>query len=372
MTREKYLYSKTVKGHDYLYFRLPSGKLVRLPTDQSSPEFRFAYDEALRAVAPAPDARTAKIIPHSATIAAAIDVYLDSLEFRSVKPRTQERYRDACDIMRDQLGSCRLRDLKISNIDVYSEVVTKERGSSIADLHVSLLKMIFEVCRKHAQFNIADLANPCQHAKRRYEVKHAHRAWSDEALEKFAASAPEHMRLALLLLWFSGQRGGDVVKMRWSDFDGAGLSVRPEKTNGEAEAEANYHVCPLPLLQALQMAPRHGEFILTKKDGQPFANSNLLGKAMRRELVKAGLAEIGATTFTMHGLRKRAAKDAAELGGVAGAQSVTGHKSERMAAYYAAGASTRRVNASTAQAWGTEAAKRHSWLPTIVNGGKAA
>ena len=273
--------------------------------------------------------------------------------------------------MRDTLGTCRLRDLKISNLDVYSEAITKDRGASIADLHTSLLKMIFETCRKHAQFNIADLANPALHAKRRYEVKHAHRAWSDEAMEKFIATAPEHMRLAMLLLWLSGQRGGDVVKMRWSDFDGTGLSVRPEKTNGDADAEPNYHVCPEPLREALLAAPRCGEFILTKSNGEPWASANLLGKAIRRELVKAGLAATGATTFTMHGLRKRAAKDAAELGGVAGAQSVTGHKSERMARYYAEGASTRRVNASTAQAWGTEAKRRHSWLPTIV-GGKAA
>jgi integrase len=257
MTREKYLYRKTVKGRAYLYFRMPSGKLIPLPLDRSSPEFRLAYDEALRSVAPAP-AKAAKIIPHSSTIAAAIDVYLDSLEFRSVKPRTQARYRAACDAIRELLGTCRLRDLKISNLDVYSEVMTKDRGASIADLHISLLKMIFETCRKHSQFNIADLANPALHVKRRYEVKHAHRAWTDEALAKFAAAAPEHMRLALLLLWFSGQRGGDVVKMRWADFDGTGLSVRPEKTNGHAEAEANYHECPEPLLLALLAAPRRG------------------------------------------------------------------------------------------------------------------
>ena len=36
MTRDKYLYAKTVKGHAYLYFRQPSGKLISLPTDQSS------------------------------------------------------------------------------------------------------------------------------------------------------------------------------------------------------------------------------------------------------------------------------------------------------------------------------------------------
>src|SRR5260370_15815943 len=129
MTREKYLYSKTVKGHAYLYFRQPSGKLIRLP-DQSASEFAAAYDECLRTVAPAPEAAAVKVLPFASSISSAISIYLDSLEYRSVKPRTGERYRDACEIIRELLGSCRLRDLKISNIDVYSAVITKDRGAS--------------------------------------------------------------------------------------------------------------------------------------------------------------------------------------------------------------------------------------------------
>jgi integrase len=155
--------------------------------------------------------------------------------------------------------------------------------------------------------------------------------------------------------------------MRWSDFDGQGLRVQPEKTH-EHEAEACYVQCSEPLRDALLAAPRRSEFILTRQDGKPWKDANMLGKAFRRGLVRAGLAETGVRSISMHGLRKRAAKDAAEIGGIAGAMSVTLHKSSKMAAYYAKGADQKRINAKTVEAWGTEARARHNWLPQIVGG----
>jgi integrase len=359
MTRDKFLHIKTAKGHSYLYFRLPGGKLIRMP-DQASPEFDAAYDAAMRLVDTAPKP-TAKVIAFqpAASIGAAIDVYLDGLEFRAVKPRTQARYRQACDVIRAELGTGRLRDLTISYLNRHSENMAKEHGTAAADLHVSLFKMIFEACRDRSEFNISDLPNPALNAKRRYEIKRAHRAWSDEAINKFLASAPEHMRLALMLCWVTGQRGSDVVKMRWSDFNGEMIQVRQQKTNGEADAEAHECYCTKQLITLLNTTPRRGEFILTKPDGSRFETANLLGKAFHRELKKAGITE----SISMHGLRKRAAKDAAEIGGVEYAMAVTGHKNPRVCADYAKGASKRRIAKHLAAVLSE---------PQVIVGGKAA
>jgi len=358
LNRDKYLYSKTVKGHAYTYLRAPGGKLVRLP-DRTAPEFNAAYDAALRTVetAPAPAPVVARVIPQSnATFAVAVDAYLGSLDFQQVKPKTQKRYADACAILRDQLGSGPLADLKISHVEVYSERVAVERGTAVADLHTSLIKLIWESCRKHAQFGIADLANPAQHAKKHYKVQSEHMEWSDAEIEAFLKVAPAHMRLALMLCWQTGQRGGDIVKMRWSDFDGSIIKVRIEKTSTDHEC-----FCTDQLIEALKVAPRRGEFILTMPNGRPFATANLLGKAFHRELVKAGV-----TGRSMHGLRKRAACDAAEIGGVEAAMAVGGWKNQRVAAYYAKRASKRRLGAEIA-------AKRSSnWQPAVIAGGKAA
>jgi hypothetical protein len=47
--RRRYLYRKKVKGKSYLFFR-HKGKLTPLPADEDSPEFRRAYDAAMRTI----------------------------------------------------------------------------------------------------------------------------------------------------------------------------------------------------------------------------------------------------------------------------------------------------------------------------------
>src|ERR1700688_4671151 len=41
--RRKYIYRKTVKGFEYVYFRMPSGRLIRLAKNETSAEFRRHY-----------------------------------------------------------------------------------------------------------------------------------------------------------------------------------------------------------------------------------------------------------------------------------------------------------------------------------------
>jgi integrase len=61
-------------------------------------------------------------------------------------------------------------------------------------------------------------------------------------------------------LQYTGQRGGDVVKMRWEDFDGRRVYVVQEKTGKKLWLN-----CPKPLLIALQREQRktNREFIFT-------------------------------------------------------------------------------------------------------------
>lgn len=46
----KYVYRKSVKGYEYVYFRMPNGRVFRLPEDESSVEFRKQYERYLRMV----------------------------------------------------------------------------------------------------------------------------------------------------------------------------------------------------------------------------------------------------------------------------------------------------------------------------------
>jgi integrase len=130
--------------------------------------------------------------------------------------------------------------------------------------------------------------------------------------------------------------------MKWTDFDGESLRIEQEKTD-----EPLWLRCPKPLLDALINAPRLSEFILTNNWKRPWANATTLSHAIRRQLAK-----IGVEGFVMHGLRKTAAADLAELGAsVSGIMAVTGHRTAKMALYYARLADQRRQNKNTVEAW---------------------
>jgi integrase len=280
---------------------------------------------------------------------------MNSSEFDAIAPSTKVQYLHNLKGLRERLGAGRLCDIDTDTVDRYTDKLTKQCGTSVADAHRKLINAIWKACRIFPQFNLKGKVNPTLEAKRRYKVKRAHRPWPREAQEKFMATAPAYLRLAKLLLHFSAQRGCDCVKMLWSDYDGQGLMVRQRKTHGDADAMANYHVCPKPLREALDRAPRTAETILVNQWGKPFKSANILGKAIRRELVRAGLAKHGERTLVMHGLRKAAASDVGSLGvGAAGVKSVGGWKSDEEANYYARYADQRRVNEMVVQQWDAE------------------
>jgi integrase len=360
--RKKYLYRKTVKGHRYLFFR-HKGKLTPLPTDEDSTEFRRAYDAAMRAIrlatattAPLPTASSktgAKFLP--GTLGAAIEQYLDSAAYDRLAPSSKAQYQRTLGELGTRLGTGRLADLDPDAVDIYCDQLAKECGTSVADRHMRMISKIWQVCRKFPEFNLKGKFNPTLNTETHYTVKQRHRPWPREVQDKFMAGAADHLRLAKLLLHFSAQRGGDCVSMKWADYDGRGLSVRPRKTHGEVDPLPNYHLCPKPLREALDSARRVAETILVNAHGKPYANANVLSHAIKRELVRLGLARVGERTFVMHGLRKTAASDVGSLGvGTAGIKSVGGWRTDDEANYYAQDADQRRINEMVVGQWDAE------------------
>jgi integrase len=343
---------KYAKG--YVYFRLPSGKLIPLPTDESTVEFERAYQTCLaqRDAAPVQVARVANM-PDS--VSAAIAIYLASPDFLKNADSTKARIQRHCERMREEIGTGRLKDLDTDAVDIYSEQVEKQYGASVADRYVFVLSSIWKNVKKHPQFDIKKLPNPTVEARRAYTVQQAHRPWPEEVQDRFMTTAPEQLKLAKLLLHFSAQRGGDCVKMLWTDYDGKGLTVRQEKLHGDRDAQADYYLCPKPLREALDAAPRSAETILVNAYGQRYADTSVLSKAIKRHLVRLGLARAGERTFVMHGLRKTAASEVGSFGaGVSGIKSVTGHRTDAEAQYYARGADKRRINKAVVDAWDAE------------------
>lgn len=121
-----------------------------------------------------------------------------------------------------------------------------------------------------------------------------HEPWPDDVLEAALASDDALVRLSVNLLCFTGQRIGDVLKMRWSDIRGGVIHVVQQKTGKELW---------IPLLSELQAVldetPKRGMTIIADKSGRPISQGRV------RTALQAFTAGQGAKTVP-HGLRKNA------------------------------------------------------------------
>ncbi len=120
-------------------------------------------------------------------------------------------------------------------------------------------------------------------------------AWPEEVLTAGLEADSDRVRLAVALLFYTGQRIGDVCAMRWASIKGTSIKVTQQKTG---------KMLTIPLHRDLRAElDRHG-----KKGLTPLTNAvggPLSADALRLEL-KALVAANGHPSLVPHGLRKNA------------------------------------------------------------------
>ena len=129
-------------------------------------------------------------------------------------------------------------------------------------------------------------------------------SWTDDEIAMFEAHWPKGTceRTAFTLLFCTGQRRSDVVRMAWDDVDNGLIRV----VQGKTGAKLSVPLHP-DLSEALTSWPQRGERIPVTTFGKPFT-SNGFGNYMANKIADAGLPDRCVT----HGLRKAAARRLAE------------------------------------------------------------
>jgi integrase len=348
-----------------VYFRV--GKIyIRLPDDELSPEFELAYEDQLATLEGRalpnlrkPNTRKPRELPNTpavfpiASIGWLIPRYLVSDMWKGYKPGTQKNYRPALDLLRAELGEVLITDLDCERVDHYTATIARKFGGAVADQQKALISNLWEEGKDHAQVKRNGKANPTIDTKVRYRRVKKTKAWAPEAHEQFLATARSTLTLAADVLYFTGQRGGDATKLKWSDLE----TVVDEETGEpilwlrivqEKTGTALWHRLPDPLAKRLATEPHISpDYILTNVWKRKWASASVLSHAITRHFRK-----IGVTGFTMHGLRSAAARDVASLGlGRDSVKSITGHVSDRLADDYASDFDQRRVNNQMVEAW---------------------
>jgi integrase len=128
-------------------------------------------------------------------------------------------------------------------------------------------------------------------------------AWSRVEADLACQHLPERLRRAVVLGMHTGQRRGDLIAMRWSDYDGAAIRIVQQKTGTEL-------VIPVvPELKAeldawkpsvMDMSGKTAGTILLTDASEPWTETNL-STQMSRYLDKVPGFPSGRN---IHGLRK--------------------------------------------------------------------
>lgn len=129
--------------------------------------------------------------------------------------------------------------------------------------------------------------------------------WTEEQVSIGETASAPHLGRAVTLAANTGQRGSDLVRMRWTDIEAhdghPGINVKQLKTGLEIW---------IPFTAELQakmaMWERRPGFILLKKDGHPFTRQQLSDTWRKALIYNPALAELRQAGLVLHGLRATA------------------------------------------------------------------
>lgn len=148
------------------------------------------------------------------------------------------------------------------------------------------------------------------------------------------------IRLAVHMLYFTGQRIGDTLKMRWGDIDADGLVyVKQQKTGKEVWIPAHQD------LQAqLDQTPKRGLWIICDDEGRRITVPRM------RDLLQSFTLAQGVKTVP-HGLRKNAVNALLEAGcTVAEVAAITG-QTLQVIEHYAARVNRKKMGKAAILKW---------------------
>lgn len=255
------------------------------------------------------------------TVADLADKFEDSAEFAHLALGTRKFYRSLLKHVRAQLGKFPIGDVKRKHV---AEVVNNRLGEHNGTRNGFLA--VYGVLHSYAQsLDLVDTISPTKNIKT-FKLGE-HEPWPEATLNAGLEAAHDRTRLAIALLYYTGQRIGDVVRFRWSDIRDGVIHFTQQKTGKPMTVPLHRD-----LVGVLAETPKAGITIITNHLGQPMTD-----QVIRRELKKFA-AEQGAE-LVPHGLRKNAVNALLEAGCTEyEVQAITG-QTPRIIALYA-----RRVN----------------------------
>jgi integrase len=327
----------TGKGWSYV-LRVPDSK-----TGKTKPKWVGGFESERLAKIARDKARVAianrdYATPGKLTVGEFLLSWIDNHEKR-LKPTTAHKYRQLIRLyLIPQLGSVKITDLRPTHIEnFYSHYTTNNgvNGQVLAPSTVAQCGAILKKALKYA-VGVEGLMsfNPATRVPLPKGAGKSNNPWNMDELNSFLDVASEHRLFFFFRLSaFTGARRGELLALRWSDFDGKSIMITKSRlevagvafeqlstkggSNGQRRVILDSETIDLfnshrkRQLQERILIGEHwqdGDFVFTQENGLPLdpgTPSHLFGKMIK----KAGLRNI-----RLHDLRHLHATELLRLG----------------------------------------------------------
>ncbi len=327
----KHVHTKRAKGRTYHYFTTgqttPAGKpiLKRLP-DPSDPTFGRALADCQRA-------RTMRAkVETELTVARLIGLYERGDHYRTKLAEASRRsYATYLAVIRDQIGPAPADAIERKHAMLLLDKLAAKPAA--ANMTVRTLGALYKWGRSRGHV----VSNPTRDVEYLPEGEYA--PWPEHVLHAALAADDPLVRRATALLYYTAQRLGDVLAMRWGDIRGDRIELRQQKT-GKA-LSIRLHA---DLARELAETPRTGLTILSRPDARAYTLDAI------RRVLQTFAANQGAAVVP-HGLRKNAVNALLEAGCSAAEAAAISGQSLQMVEHYAKQRSTTRLGDSAILKW---------------------
>jgi integrase len=317
--RMKYVERQTAKGRKYYYYRRNAARWGRLHGEPGSTQWLADYHRIHATF----KGNHNTAIPDS--FDDVVTRYLSSPEYAALADNTRSIYRLYLDHARGVLGRFDIESIKRKHIRAYRDSMQDKPGK--ATLTIRIISALYDWAGEAMDVE----SNPAKGVKL-IKGGDGYQAWPEAAIERFLEAASPELAAVFLVGLYTGQRKGDVIALRWDAIEAGGLNFKQQKTKTVLWVPIHP-----TLARVIESLPKRGTVMLTTTTGRAWTSSSL-ESAFKRCRKKAGCDGL-----QFHGLRKTAASKLAEVGCTTEEiKSITGHKSDQMAAYYAKGAEQKR------------------------------
>lgn len=252
-----------------------------LPGEPGSADFLEAYKNADRASP-----------RDTGTIAALIREYLKSPKFavdgrpKALRESTQREKKRLLKRVEEKFGDMPIAALNaprvIGKFIGWQEEIGLDHPRE-ADNRLTAFGTVLAYAKRKGRI----ARNPLEKFERLYEGDRSDIIWLEDSIRVFMKDAPVELQRALILAIHTGQRYGDLVRLRWADYDGTHIRLKQSKTSARVIVKVS-----AALKRMLDTAPKTCPYILSRADGRPWftdKNDKELGKAFRAHMKTAGL-----------------------------------------------------------------------------------